>query len=160
MMLLMMIFSISFAKNNCIFLKIFAFWNTCKRTACSYLRKNPSLLQGFTRISCFKMAKSCCFKVKIIAISRLKNHGYWLSSCQNRFAAGLPYKTIVSVCQEVCLTLNFLIWKHYFELVPNTTTRGCYSKFELNMKWKDLLSPETYSFKRSFFWLKSFFGFW
>ena len=66
LMRLMMIFSISFAENNCIFLKIFAFWNTCKRTACSYLRKNPSLLQGFTRISCFEMAKSCCFKLKLL----------------------------------------------------------------------------------------------
>ena len=25
---------------------------------------------------------------------------------KNRFAAGLPYKNIVSVCREVCLTLN------------------------------------------------------
>ena len=86
MMLLMMLFSISFAKNNCIFLKIFAFWNTCKRTV-FHILKNPWKV---TRMSFLKVNKNCCFKkFKIIAISRLKNLRYCTSLVSKSFVCGV-----------------------------------------------------------------------
>ena len=129
MMLLMMIFCISFAKNNCIFLKIFAFWNTCKRTVFLHIFEKSILnFKDLLKYLSSKWLKVAASKVWIIAISRLKNHGYWLSSCQNRFAAGLPYLILIKIgCLYVCKYISlypFMVWA-FTRLVPNTTTRGC-----------------------------------
>ena len=136
--------------NNCIFLKIFAFEILVKRTACSYLRKNPSLLQGFTRISCFKMAKSCCFEsLNYCNVKAKKFMTIDFSRVKICFAAGLPFlilnKNWMSVCLYVYLTLSFH-GSGGFRLVPNTTTRGCESKFDFKHKMKRFVFSENLFF--------------
>ena len=127
---------------------------------CLFIFERKSCKNGFTKNILLWKWLNVLLQVKILCNVKAKKSLLLTFLVSKSLATGF-------VLQNYCICMSgslfddkFSHLKAFFRMVQNTTTRGCYSKFELNMKWKDLLYPKTYSFKRSFFLLKLCFGFW
>ena len=106
--------------------------NNCKN--CLFIFERKSCKNGFTKNILLRKWLNVLLQVKILCNVKAKKSLLLTFLVSKSLATGFALQNYCVCMSGSLFDDKFSHLKAFFRMVQNTTTRACYSKFELNMK--------------------------